>query len=229
MNRIIWVLMLAVSMPICAAVALPVDGPHLWLSTDPNSFDEGGVDYVGDVGDSWATESYLSADQPFTLYVYQPVGAPLAPATDIGLMIAIHTGETGTVTVDGNVISSFPETDYLPYYGGGSHGIYEPHDGVFAVYQTDIDLMMDTLHSPSVSGALPGSFTSFEISWEGFTQVHFDAFSVNGYWNPPSHDVTGGVVPEPATALLLGVGLVCTAVAGRRVHKKKVRSGSRRS
>ena len=100
---------------------------------------------------------------------------------------------------------------------------------MFAVYQTDIDLLADTLHSPSVAGALPDSFTSFEISWEGFTQVHFDAFSINGYWNPPSHDVTGGVVPEPATVLLLGAGLVCTAVAGRRVHKKKVGSGSRRS
>ncbi|MCD6287893.1 MAG: PEP-CTERM sorting domain-containing protein, partial [Candidatus Hydrogenedentes bacterium] len=81
----------------------------------------------------------------------------------------------------------------------------------------------DTLSSPSMSGALPGSFTSFDISWEGFSQIHIDTFSTNGYYNPASHDATGGddSVPEPATAVMMGGGLVCAAFIGRRFRRHR--------
>jgi len=218
------ILIFAFSFAISSAWATPVSGPHLWLSTDPNNFDEGGLGYVGNVSDPWLTESYVTIGSPFTLYVYHPVGDA---AIDIGLMVAVHDGEIGTVVVDGTVISTFPNTDISPYYGGGNHGIYQPHDGVFAVYQTEIDLLADTNHSPSVLGAVPGSFTSFEISWDGFSQIHVDAFSANGFWNPPSHDATG-IVPELATAVLLGTGLVGIAATGWR-SRKKVTTGSKKS
>ncbi len=215
-KRISCLLLAGISIPVSAGLATPIHGPHLWLSTDPNAFDEGGLGYV-EGGNGWSTDSYVT-DDPFTLYVYHPTGEP---AVDIGLMIAVHDGETGSVTVDGNVISSFPLVDFTLYYGGGNHGVYIPHDGVFATYETEIDLLADTNNSPSVAGALADSWTSFDIELEGFSQIHIDAFSTNGFWNPPSHDVTTRVVPEPATMVLMGTGLTAIVAIGRHTRKRR--------
>lgn len=177
----------------------PTGGPHLWLSTDPRQFDEGGAGYVGDADDPWLDESYVTQGNPFTLYLYHALKSG-EPATDIQLLVVVHEGESGVVTVGTAEVRSFPGVALPPQYGGGNHGVYDDppgtHDGRYAVVPLDFDL------EPQASAAV-------RISWYGFSEVHFDAISSNGFWNPPSHDATGTrtPVPEPSAWLLWGVGL----------------------
>ncbi|MBI4683817.1 MAG: PEP-CTERM sorting domain-containing protein [Nitrospirae bacterium] len=187
-------------------------GPHLWLSTDPATFDEGGTGYIGNVGDSWLNDSYVTVNNPFDLYIYN--ASKSKKATDIQLLIAIHAGESGTVTVDGTDYSLFTGTTLPSQYGGGNHGVYDDpsgtHDGRYVIANLGFDLN-------------PKRSNSASISWTGFSEVHFDVFSSNCFWNPPSHDATsqgGTPVPEPGTLLLLGSGLLGLGIYSRRGLKK---------
>ncbi|MEW6074731.1 MAG: PEP-CTERM sorting domain-containing protein [Candidatus Omnitrophota bacterium] len=184
-----------------------VGGPHLWLSTDPAQFDEGGAGYVYDSSDPWKADSYVPEQVPFTMYLYNSLNNGKFPdALNIGLLVTIHNGEAGSVNIKDEfgvttTLSVFNLTDFETYYGGGNHGVYAPHDGVFAIYHPSSVINLS-------SNSTGKKYTSFEIEGISFSQVHFDAFSDNGYYNPASHDVTDRTkTPEPSTIALLGIGL----------------------
>ncbi|MBI5739780.1 MAG: PEP-CTERM sorting domain-containing protein [Nitrospirae bacterium] len=195
-------------MLLCPAMpwSIPTDGgPHLWLSTDPANFDEGGAGYIGPNADTWTTDSYITTNHPSVLYIYNADNRDAA--TDIRLLLTVHNGESGTITVEGTDYTSFTGTSLPSQYGGGNHGIYDPHDGRFAIADLGFDLDSE-------------EFNKAAISFEGFSEVHFDVFSSNNFWNPPSHDATGTHVPEPGTILLMGTGLLGLVLYGRKRFKK---------
>lgn len=202
-------LTIACVLPTIAWAVPSTGGPHLWLSTDPSSFDEGGTGYIGSNSDPWLTDSYLTNNNPFTLYIYN-AAKNKGTATDVKLVLTIHDGETGSITVDGTSYSSFGNSGKPAEYGSGGHGVYDPADGRYAL--------------TTVLGNLgPETSTSVMISWTGFSQVHFDVISSNGFYNPPSHDATGGgglSTPEPTSFLLMGSGLV--GLAAWRYRKKAI-------
>jgi len=113
----------------------------------------------------------------------------------------VHSGESGTVNIDGVDHNLFTGTTLPAEYGGGNHGIYDDpegsHDGRYAIVPLYFDLM-------------PLELKKIDVFYEGFSIVHFDAVSTNGFWNPPSHDVSADPpfnVPEPSVMILLGSGI----------------------
>lgn len=203
---------------VATANACVVGGPHLWLSTDSNNFNLGGENYVWRSRDPWQRQSYVAEvadNMPFTMYLYNALKTGGEDAEDIGLIVVVHKpetgeGKTGSVTItdefgNSQTLTSFAGTDVGPYYGGGNHGVYLPHDGVFAIYKPSSTINLSSDRNPPYGEK---KWTSFVISSSSFSEVHFDAFSCNGFWNPASHDVTQ-VVPEPASLSLIGFGVFC--------------------
>lgn len=189
-------------------------GPHLWLSTDPNNFDEGGAGYVGSAS-GWQDESYVTNNLPFTIYLYNAAPENKGDADKISLIVSVHSGETnGSITI-ADAFGVEQTLDYNDFsaanpYPGGGHGI----DGIYAVLKPSqrIDLDPDSTHNANTTSDA-SSWTNFVVKSSSFSEVHFDAKSYDGFYNPASHDVTWGggggtpAVPEPAALSLLGLGL----------------------
>ena len=205
-------------------------GPHLWLSTDPNNFDAGGIGYIGSAP-GWQDESYIAKSMPLTMYLYNAAPTNKGTADNIGLIVVAHTGDTsGSITI----ADAFGMETTLKYsdftandpYPGGNHGVYNS-DGVYAILRpgSDIDLTTDKNgHENTTSDS--SSWTKFIVKSSSFSEVHFDAIGGDGYgefYNPGSHDVDlFGVetqhAPEPVSIGFFGFGL---AGLTRLLHKKK--------
>lgn len=211
LQAVVWIplftLLTLFAQPVEAAKISFSGGPHLWLSTDPATFDEGGAGYESSGDAGWSSESYVTGLNPFDLFVYLAKEKDNQDAIGIALLVTVHEGETGSVTVGGTTYTSFPGIDLPTQAGFGSHDVYHPSgDGVYAL-------------APLGSDLSEGEWEKVVIGITGFSEVHFDVISSNSYYNPPSHDANGTPpppIPEPATLMLLGSGLVGIAGWGRK-------------
>ena len=159
---------------------------------------------------------YAWGDQDSDRYAYLVVSAVPKMGDD-------GTGDLFTVMVNGSSLD-------FGNYGTPSisdpdppHGIYPTY---FEIYQFqfdgDIGDISDT--QPGQDGSGQGYTETFgiDISWlsEGVTGLHFDLYTAEAF-APFSHDAETAPVPEPATMLLLGVGLIGIAGLGRKKLIKK--------
>lgn len=190
-----------------------IGGPHLWLSLDPTSFDKGGQGYVKNDPDAWLKNSYVTTENNFDLYIYnraKPHPRKDRTARDLSLLTFVHAGESGTVKVNDVTYSSFANKISKGAEGLKNRGLYKHASSLSDARYAIIPLMVDLL---------PSDFASLNIEWSGFSQVHFDVISSNGFYNLPNYDVTA-TVPAPTTMILFGSGLVCLVGIGarRKIH-----------
>lgn len=214
MKKVIFIFILLVLFSTHAYAGGDIGEPHLWLSTDQNQFNMYGSGYT-DSASGWQDDSYIANNMPFTMYMYNAAPANKGTATEIGLIIVAHKGETGSIEItDGNgttrTLYSSEFTDLPPCpYPGGDHSVYDS-DGVYAVLRPSSGINLTTDASAYTNkNSDASSWTSFVVKTSSFSEVHFDAVSTNGFYNPGSHDVNfgGKTVPEPASLSLLGLGL----------------------
>jgi len=194
--------------------------------------------YIVGAAYDYTDETWITAESNFT---YKAVGcwapyssAPQPPYDEMRMyvVIGVPKGQTGRLWIDGYEITGFSQahpTDAFADLPNNSLYKHEPMGQAdFQMYELglvnnqyanayhyfDDDLEM-------VRGW--GGEISVDVRVEGFEWVHLDAVGVGvydniTYVNPYSHDA--GVVPEPGTLSLLGIGLLGMVPLLRRKKKQ---------
>jgi hypothetical protein len=170
------------------------------------------------------TETWEITTGEFDLYVI--VDDKFGPYTDLTVVAALSQEDTpvdGALTMGGTTFNS------ADFQGPGNpglspHGVYTNPGTYYALFEVTPLTAGPTVPISDVQPGETGTGTGWVYQIHVTTTygfVHFDAFGYNSrgqFKNAPfSHDVA--VVPEPTTAILIGLGLVGTAIVRRRLRK----------
>ncbi|MFZ5994430.1 MAG: choice-of-anchor N protein [Thermodesulfobacteriota bacterium] len=166
---------------------------------------------------------------------------------DVKLAAAVPDGETGTITIsylnpdggpnDGmsSVVSYHEDSTpvmgdggLLPYSGIYPADFYEYYLGDFDKNDYPVEDMVDKYYYGLADcGNAYGEIKQYHVKVDGYTWVHFDTYDhiylsdkhCKNCFAPFSH-ACDGAIPEPATMLLVGTGLISLGCVARRKCKK---------
>jgi len=202
------------------------------------------LDIVGGEYD-WGSESVVTGDSNFELVAllnpesgkYRELADPLSTQQFVLVASSFSAFEAPTVTPidkDGKFGVPIDEDESLPDNPQMNHG-------ELGTFGYEFTFTFDSYFKTSAYNTQddPGEFAGYDSSGSFYYQtfdvtltdfpVHFDLYAYtdkdkpgrggNKVFAPFSHDATA--VPEPATMLLLGTGLIVSAGLGRKMFRRK--------
>jgi hypothetical protein len=185
------------------------------------------------------SETWVTTDSSFDLWIiaanYAMQDVKFSAALPNGVdpasgSISVQWKESG-ITLAGNLLSGTPSTSEghaLTHDGLFPSNYYEFFAGDFGLGETVENKQPVEEWEPGETGTADGEVKKFLVTVAGYEWVHFDAYDhyykndeVHAKFAPFSHDAEGGgaPVPEPATLLLVGAGLL--GMGARRLKARK--------
>jgi PEP-CTERM motif len=201
-------LLLAILAPAAFAVpALQVYMPGGTYNSSTDTWESAGLSF-----EIWVIAANIDSKPLYDITLVAALGKGVAPVND-GLNIGGHSYQSNEFAFgappDGDPDNSLPphdiyETNYAEFSIGNSSGPFE------TVYDME----------PGGGGSATGRIYKYQVEVTGYDWVHFDAYAYNDrerrIFAPFSHDgETGSSIPEPATMVLMGLGLAGAGLARR--------------
>lgn len=178
-----------------------------------------------------ATQTWVVNASNFELWVIAS-NTEAKPLYDLTLVAALGQNDSpvdGALSIDGNSVLASEYEFGSPPSWGENIGSMPPHDIYPTMYhELTIGLVNtapETVYDmqPGETGSAVGKIFKYQIS-TSYDWIHFDAYGFyresDGQFKfaPFSHDAekSGDSIPEPATMLLMGLGLAGTAILRRK-------------
>lgn len=167
---------------------------------------------VGSSFEIWVIAADIDTKPLFDITLVAALGKGVAPVND-GIDIGGHSYQANEFH-----FGTPPYTD--PDNALPPHDVYETNYAEFLIgnssgpFETVYDMQ------PGETGSAVGRIYKYQVDVTGYDWVHFDAYAYNETgrrkFAPFSHDAeTGTTIPEPATMVLMGLGLAGAGLARR--------------
>lgn len=206
------VLLATLFLAVMASAAFAV--PALQVYIPGSTYDAGTQSWTIQSGsfEIWVIAANIKTKPLTDITLVAALGKGVNPVND-ALSIGGHSYQANEYTY-GTPPADDPENSLPP------HGVYDTEYAEFSIGNSSGPFETVYNYNPGETGSALGRVYKYQVEITGYDWVHFDAYAYKANGDlikaPFSHDAeTGSTIPEPATMVLMGLGLAGAGIVRR--------------